>query len=78
MHFWFDTLIAQAHSLPGIWRAAMSQSVPKVKSAESRNQYFDENMAQPERLGKVIGDTISAVLVGAIILIVFYHLVLRH
>ena len=56
----------------------MSQSVPKVKLAESRMQYFGKDMGQPERFGKVIGDVFSASLVLALILVVFFHLVLPH
>jgi hypothetical protein len=56
----------------------MSQSVPKVKPAESRVKYFDKNMGQPERVGKVIGDVFSATLALALIVVVFFHLVLPH
>ena len=56
----------------------MSQSVPKVKPAESRVQYFDKNIGQPERVGKVIGDVFSATLALALIVVVFFHLVLPH
>ena len=40
-------------------------------------QYFDESSDKYERLGKVIGDTFSAFIVLALILIFTYSMMLR-
>ena len=56
----------------------MSQSVPKVKPTLRSMKYFDDDMGQPERIGKVIGDVFTAVIVLSLMLIIFFHLMLRH
>jgi hypothetical protein len=53
------------------------QDIPQIKQGGASMQYFDESDDKLERLGKVIGDIISAIIIVGLIAIFAFSLISR-